>query len=74
MVLFNSLWRGVGIKEFMSSGIIPKGNVIARLEFDLAYKNVAVQHVKYYTTRTPYYSGGVNKRFHLEIDTRENTK
>ena len=34
-------------------GIFPKVNVIERLEFELAYKDSAVQRLNHYTTRTP---------------------
>ena len=30
-------------------GISPKVNVIARLDFELVYDNVSVQHVSHYT-------------------------
>ena len=39
--------------HMFSSYISLKVNVIERLEFELAYYNVAVQHVSYYITRTP---------------------
>ena len=34
-------------------GISPKENVIARLEFELAYNDIVVQHVNHYTSETP---------------------
>ena len=34
-------------------GICPKVNVIAQLEFELAYYDSAVQCFNYYSTRTP---------------------
>ena len=36
-------------------GISPKVNVIAQLEFELAYGNVTVQHVCHNFTGTPPY-------------------
>ena len=33
--------------------INPKVNVLARLEFELGYYDVAAKHVSHYTTRTP---------------------
>ena len=38
-------------------GISPKMNVIARLEIELAYYDVTVQHVSHYTNRAPLYVG-----------------
>ena len=35
-------------------GICPKVNVIARLEYELAYYDSAVHRFNYYTTRTPH--------------------
>ena len=35
-------------------GISPKVNVMARLEFELVYYDVAIQHASYYSTGTPY--------------------
>ena len=36
-----------------SNGINPKVNVIARLEFELTYYDVADQHASHYTTGQP---------------------
>ena len=42
-------------KEFHTfpKGICPKVNVIAQLEYELAYYNFAVHRFNHYTTRTP---------------------
>ena len=44
VVLFS--WKDVGVHTF-DKGIRAKVNVIARLEFELAYNNVTVQHVSH---------------------------
>ena len=44
MLLFDE-----GIHTFFK-GISPKVNVIARLEFELAYYDIIVQHVSHYAT------------------------
>ena len=36
-----------------SNCISPNVNIIARLEFELAYFDIAVQHVSYYVTEIP---------------------
>ena len=36
-----------------NKGISPKVKIITRLEFELAYYDVAVRHVNHYTTGTP---------------------
>ncbi len=41
-----------GVHTF-PEGICPKVNVIARLEFELAYYDSAVQRFNHYTTRMP---------------------
>ena len=41
-----------GVHTF-PKGICPKVNVIARLEYELAYYDSAVHRFKHYTTRTP---------------------
>ena len=51
MVLFNQNLRDKKIHIF-PKGISPKVNVIARLESELAYYNVTVQHVTHYTVVT----------------------
>ena len=45
-------WEDKGFHTF-PKGICPKVNVIARLEYELAYYDFAVHHFNYYTTRTP---------------------
>ena len=40
-----------GIHTFLK-GIIPKVNIIAQLEFELAYYDVTVQYVSYYASGT----------------------
>ena len=42
----------MGVHTF-SKGICPKVNVIARLEYELAYNDSAVHRFNHYTTRTP---------------------
>ena len=52
VMLFNPFGR---IRRFYTfpKGICPKGNVIAWLEFELAYYDSAVHRFNYYTTRIP---------------------
>ena len=46
-------WReNKGVHTF-PKGICPKVNVIARLEYELAYYDSAVHRFNHYTTRTP---------------------
>ena len=45
-------WEDNGVHTFLK-GICPKVNVIARLEYELAYYDSAVHRFNYYTTRTP---------------------
>ena len=45
-------WYDKGVHTF-SKGICPKVNVIARLEFELAYNDFAVHCFNHYTTRPP---------------------
>ena len=45
-------WEDKEVHTF-PKGICPKINIIARLEFKLAYYDSAVHHFNYYTTRTP---------------------
>ena len=52
MVLFNHSWEDKGVLIF-PKGIRSKVNVIARLEFELAYYDSAVHRFNHYTTRTP---------------------
>ena len=51
MVLFNP-WEDKGVHTF-PKGICPKVNVIARVEYELAYYDSAVHRFNHYTTRTP---------------------
>ena len=50
MVLFNPDMVGIG-RFYLSQGICPKVNVIARLEYDLAYYDSSVQRCNHHTTR-----------------------
>ena len=43
----------MGVHAF-SKGISPKVNVIARLEFELAFYDVAVQNISHYATGDPF--------------------
>ena len=45
-------WEDKGVHTF-PQGICTKVNVIARLEYELAYYDSAVHYFNYYTTRTP---------------------
>ena len=45
-------WEDKGVHTF-PKGICLKVNVIARLEFELAYNDSALQCFNHYTTRTP---------------------
>ena len=45
-------WEDKGVHTF-PKGICPKVNVIAPLEYELAYYDSAVHRFKHYTTRTP---------------------
>ena len=45
-------WEDKGVHTF-PKGICPKVNVIARLEFELAYYDSAVHRFNHYTMRTP---------------------
>ena len=47
----------MGVHTF-PKGICPKVNVIARLEYELAYYDSAVHRFNHYTTRTPQQSDG----------------
>ena len=46
-------WEDKGVHTF-PKGICPKVNVIARLEYELAYYDSAVHRFNHYTTRTPF--------------------
>ena len=45
-------WEDKGVHTFPKS-ICPKGNVLARLVYELAYYDSAVHRFNHYTTRTP---------------------
>ena len=45
-------WEDKGVQTF-PKGICPKVNVIARLEYELAYYDSAAHRFYHYTTRTP---------------------
>ena len=45
-------WEDKGVHTF-PKGICPKENVIARLEFELAYYDSVVHRFNHYTSRTP---------------------
>ena len=45
-------WEDTEVHTF-SKGICPKVNVLARLDFELAYNDPAVHRFNHYTTRTP---------------------
>ena len=45
-------WEDKGVHIF-PKGICPKVNVIAQLEYELAYYDSAVHHFNHYPTRTP---------------------
>ena len=48
----NNSWEDKEVHTF-PQGICPKVNVIARLEYELAYYDSAVHRFNHYTTRTP---------------------
>ena len=50
VVLFNPQDKGV---HTFPNGICPKMNVIARLEYELAYYDSAIHRFDHYKTRTP---------------------
>ena len=53
VLLLTHSWReNKGVHTF-PKGICPKVNVIARLEYELAYYDSAVHRFNHYTTRTP---------------------
>ena len=45
-------WEDKGVHTF-PKGICPKVNIIARLEYELAYYDSAVHRFNHYTTKTP---------------------
>ena len=54
-------WEDKGVHTF-PKGICPKVNVIARLEFELAYYDFAVHRFNHYTTRTPPKAAGIDNK------------
>ena len=52
VVLFNHSWEDKGVHTF-PKGICPKVNVIARLEYELAYYDSAVHRLNHYTRGHP---------------------
>ena len=58
-------WEGV---HTFPKGICPKVNVIARLEFELAYYDSAVHRFNHYTTRTPWYYTCANFKLLIQTD------
>ena len=62
-------WEDKGVHTF-PKGIFPKVNVIARLEYELAYYDSAVYRFNHYTKRTPpsATSGVMHKYFSHKID------
>ena len=52
MALFNPLLGDKEVHTFLK-GISPKVNVIAWLELELAYFDVAIEHISYYVTGLP---------------------
>ena len=50
MVLINPSLEGIRKVIPFPKGVSPKVNVIARLEFELAYYDVTIQNVSHYTT------------------------
>ena len=67
--LFTHSWReNKGVHTF-PKGICPKVNVIARLEYELAYYDSAVHRFNHYTTRTPIPKGKLYKYFSSLLST-----
>ena len=63
----NHYTTGTSYKLFPKS-ISPKVNVIARVEFRLAYYNVTDQHVSHYDTGNPPPSSEINGEVHKRIN------
>ena len=57
-------WEDMGVRTF-PNGICPKMNIIARLEFELAYSESAAQRFNHYTNRS--FTGGNAKQIKTEI-------
>ena len=53
MVLFNPYLEGDKEVHIFPKGISPKGNIIAWLEFELAFYDVEDQHVSHFTVESP---------------------
>ena len=60
-------WEDKGVHT-CPKGICKKGNVIARLEYELAYYDSAVNRFKHYTTRTPPHTHKQGMQPSLEIN------
>ena len=60
-VWFRGSWEDKGVHTF-PKGICLKVNIIARLEYELAYYDSAVHRFNHYTTRTPPRHVGGNKQ------------
>ena len=59
-------WEDKGVHTFPKC-ICPKVNVIARLEYELAYYDSAVHRFNHYTTRTPWISPTLSRHFSLSF-------
>ena len=58
----------INIQQGDKEGICPKLNIIARLELELVYYDVAVQHISYYMTGTFWHYGSdesLNNKFQM---------
>ena len=58
-------WEDKGLHTF-PKGICPKVNVIAQLEFELAYYDSAFQRFNHYTTKIPPHSSCISYVVNLE--------
>ena len=58
-------WEDKGAHNF-PNGICPKVNVIARLEYELAYYDSAAQRFNHYTTRTTPMKDKVKRHLNLK--------
>ena len=59
-------WEDKGVHTF-PKGICPKMNIIARLEYELAYYDSVVHRFNHYTTRTPPVFAWVIIRLYIYI-------
>ena len=66
-------WEDKGIYTF-PNGICPKVNVIARLEYELAYYDFAVHRFNHYTTRTPPQNFNSHHHFFVNSPQMKNMK